>query len=426
MDRPYYIVKLDMVDSGIIKTSMRLKQGDSGCVIYLKIFNNGNIYYDEATLPEIYFKRPDGSTVIGSATAGQDNMYVYTIVGNELEMAGSVVMDAKFTLGDGRESSASCSFEVVADTIGATVKASDVYWNDVVKTLDELKRVSAEALVLIADLDEVVDQFNKDITQATQSAASATLSKEEAATSAAGASTSESNAAQSAGTASTAANTATSAADTATQSATEASTAASAAATSATGASTDAGLSKSYAVGTGGEVREGDDLDNAKYYYEKAKLIGDIDFATTEKAGIVKPDGTSVTVEADGTIHAETADDVLTDERMLDTLEEVMANTQAGNVPDALVVKGINSNLNKRSHQITKTESTDVGGRIILGIPYNSFNVTANILNGPECISCCVPYTYNTAWMIRPIDDDFNTAHPNKRFTVRISYDEPI
>ena len=95
----------------------------------------------------------------------------------------------------------------------------------------------------------------------------------------------------------------------------------------------------------------------------------------------------------------------------------------------ALLTNKLNTtdiNLNKRSHQITKTATTDGGGRIVLSIPYNSFNVTANILNGPECISCCVPYTYNTEWMIRPIDDDFNTAHPNKTFTVRISYDEPI
>ena len=35
-----------------------------------------------------------------------------------------------------------------------------------------------------------------------------------------------------------------------------------------------------------------------------ATLKGDVDVATTGKAGIVKPDGTSVTVDTDGTIHA--------------------------------------------------------------------------------------------------------------------------
>ena len=33
---------------------------------------------------------------------------------------------------------------------------------------------------------------------------------------------------------------------------------------------------------------------------------GSIDVATTDKAGIVKPDGTSITVDLDGTIHATT------------------------------------------------------------------------------------------------------------------------
>lgn len=32
-------------------------------------------------------------------------------------------------------------------------------------------------------------------------------------------------------------------------------------------------LSKSYAVGTGGDVREGDDIDNSKYYYEQSKRL---------------------------------------------------------------------------------------------------------------------------------------------------------
>lgn len=69
-------------------------------------------------------------------------------------------------------------------------------------------------------------------------------------------------------------------------------------------AETNAGLSQSYAVGTGGVVREGDDTDNAKYYYEQARAIVDVDIATTEKAGIVKPDGVTISVEADGTIHS--------------------------------------------------------------------------------------------------------------------------
>ena len=59
-------------------------------------------------------------------------------------------------------------------------------------------------------------------------------------------------------------------------------------------------LAESYAKGGTG-TREGEDTDNAKYYMEQAKS-GVI--ATTEHAGVVKPDGTTITVDEDGTIHA--------------------------------------------------------------------------------------------------------------------------
>ena len=75
-------------------------------------------------------------------------------------------------------------------------------------------------------------------------------------------------------------------------------------------------VSQSYAVGGTG-TREGEDTDNAKYYNqqasdnadraeaaaERAAAVADVGVATTEKAGIVKPDGTTVTVDPDGTIH---------------------------------------------------------------------------------------------------------------------------
>lgn len=83
-------------------------------------------------------------------------------------------------------------------------------------------------------------------------------------------------------------------------------------------------LSKSYAVGGTG-TRIGEDTDNSKYYSELAKTESDkatteadrakteadrassivnIGIATTEKAGTVKPDGITITVDADGTIHS--------------------------------------------------------------------------------------------------------------------------
>ena len=43
--------------------------------------------------------------------------------------------------------------------------------------------------------------------------------------------------------------------------------------------------------------------EDAKRYRDEAEAIVHVDIATTEKAGIVKPDGSTITVEPDGTIH---------------------------------------------------------------------------------------------------------------------------
>ena len=83
----------------------------------------------------------------------------------------------------------------------------------------------------------------------------------------------------------------------------------SAAAQSASAASNSATLAESYTHGGTG-AREGEDTDNAKYYMEQAKAVSAVDIATTEKAGIVKPDGTTITVDPDGTIHGSSSVDL--------------------------------------------------------------------------------------------------------------------
>lgn len=81
------------------------------------------------------------------------------------------------------------------------------------------------------------------------------------------------------------------------------------AAQSASAASNSATLAESYTHGGTG-AREGEDTDNAKYYMDQAKAVSAVDIATTEKAGIVKPDGTTITVDTDGTIHGSSSVDL--------------------------------------------------------------------------------------------------------------------
>ena len=75
------------------------------------------------------------------------------------------------------------------------------------------------------------------------------------------------------------------------------------ASTSSQNANAKAILAESYAKG-GTNTRTGEDTDNAKYYSDRASALVDVDIATTSKAGIVKPDGTTITVDENGLINA--------------------------------------------------------------------------------------------------------------------------
>lgn len=78
----------------------------------------------------------------------------------------------------------------------------------------------------------------------------------------------------------------------------------SAAADSASAASNIATMAESYTHGGTG-AREGEETDNAKYYMEQAKAVSAVDIMTVDKAGIGKPDGTTITVDEDGTLHGQ-------------------------------------------------------------------------------------------------------------------------
>lgn len=96
--------------------------------------------------------------------------------------------------------------------------------------------------------------------------------------------------------------------DQAEDSATNAATSESNASNSAGDASDSAEDSEAWAVGTrnGQAVPSTDPAynNNAKHWAESAAAIVGIGIATTQTAGIVKPDGTSITVDNDGTIHS--------------------------------------------------------------------------------------------------------------------------
>ena len=148
-----------------------------------------------------------------------------------------------------------------------------------------------------------------------------------------------SEAAESANIASTKAEQATEGANTSTQKASEALNSAENAKLSEDKSVENAKLSESYAVGGTG-TRTGEDTDNAKYYNQqasdnadrakeeadRASSIANIGIATTEKAGIVKPDGETIRVDPDGTIHADRGTTSYTDLENKPTINDIELN----------------------------------------------------------------------------------------------------
>lgn len=137
MEQIRYTVILDITDNGCFNTGWRLKQGDGqNIVLDVKVTNNGENYEAENP-PRIVFKRPDGYSVIGQMDALTEDFYTYTIVGNEIAVAGNVLMDVKFGEDEDRTSTASCKFEVIPDTIGQSSGGSGIYDNTLAELVEE-------------------------------------------------------------------------------------------------------------------------------------------------------------------------------------------------------------------------------------------------------------------------------------------------
>lgn len=140
-----YTVVLDLTDNGCINTGWRLKQGDNGnSTIVVKIVDNGVDVYEPLSTPDIAFKRADGTSVLSTMTAS-DGYYNYTFVGNELAVAGPVVMDVTFTDEEARTSTASCRFEVVENPAGYDPEGAHTYDNPVSVLVEEAKKDASDA-----------------------------------------------------------------------------------------------------------------------------------------------------------------------------------------------------------------------------------------------------------------------------------------
>lgn len=152
-----YTLRLDMRDTGIVNTSLRLKQGDSGMKIAVNVFNGGVSAFDSSTTPKIVFRRPDGASVMADMTV-ESSLYSYTLVGNELQVPGKELIDIKFPIGaEGRESTMSCSIEVVPDTITPNTHGSGIYDNDLAELVEEATEAAETVQEVVGDSEAWAD-----------------------------------------------------------------------------------------------------------------------------------------------------------------------------------------------------------------------------------------------------------------------------
>jgi len=210
----YYDVRVDIQRDTVIDSGIRLTQGDSK-VIYLRIvvMNGSSVFDDSNTTPSICFVKPDGRYVVGTPVKS-DNYWIYQILGNEIQAAGKVLCDMKFTYASGRVSSSKFTINVERDTTISNAEASTSY---------------------IAPMESLLGSMENYRNQGYSMATAA----------------------------------------------------------------------QSWAAGGTG-TRPGEDSDNAKYYYEHARAVSNVDIATTTQAGLVKPDGNTIKINTtDGTITAE-------------------------------------------------------------------------------------------------------------------------
>lgn len=196
----------------------------------------------------------------------------------------------------------------------ATYEAFEADMEQIREILAECQTVEEAVQRIYEDIKDVA----VDVERIEAAAASALESEENALNSANSASQSANTATQKASEAAGSANIASTKAEQATEGASTATQKASEAAESADNVRNMSDVSQSYAVGSTG-TREGEDTDNAKYYNqqasdnadraeaaaERASAVADVGVATTEKAGLVKPDGETIRVDPDGTIHAD-------------------------------------------------------------------------------------------------------------------------
>lgn len=129
-------VRLSMNQAAVVKSGLVLKQGDFGMNLEIEVLN----FDTSNTTPQIVFRKPMGAVESTSVTKA-GNVYTYTLRGTELDTPGKVICDLKLKNSTTqRISSASFSFEVIADTLDGLAEQASSYSDTIEQISDNLTR----------------------------------------------------------------------------------------------------------------------------------------------------------------------------------------------------------------------------------------------------------------------------------------------
>lgn len=174
MSNIYYDVRVDIQKDIVIDSGLRFTQGDSK-VIYLRIaVMNGGVEFDASnTTPSVNFVKPDGTYVTGTPIKS-GNFWIYQILGNELQKAGKVLCDIKFTYESGRISSSKFTFIVEKDTTISDAEASSSYILPMEELLREMQNYKNQGVSIV---EASAVNATASATSASDASESATTSK---------------------------------------------------------------------------------------------------------------------------------------------------------------------------------------------------------------------------------------------------------
>ena len=153
-----YQVKVSMNQAAVVKSGLVLKQGDFGMTLQIEVLD----FNVSGTTPQIIFRKPMGAVESTSVT-NSGNVYTYTFRGTELDTPGKVICDLKLKNSTTqRISSASFSFEVVADTMDGLEEESSSYSDTIAQIAEELKNstfsvFAADATAIIGTSENHID-----------------------------------------------------------------------------------------------------------------------------------------------------------------------------------------------------------------------------------------------------------------------------